>query len=121
MDSPLGEGQACALGRLLDEHQCTGTVVLDISAVSDVADFFIIATARSSTHLRGVHGYVLDYLREQGIRPLAGHKRAHDNLWLLVDLGPIVVHLMEHDTRAFYELEKLWFTGRVVDYSSNSS
>jgi ribosome-associated protein len=100
--------------RLLDEHRCEDTLVLDISAVSDVADYFLIATVRSSTHLLGVYGYLMEYLKGQQLQPLTGPKRVRDNPWLLIDLGPIVVHLMERDTRDFYELEKLWFSGRLV-------
>lgn len=110
----LGEAQARALRGLLNEHRCDDAVVLDISAVSDVADYFVIATARSSTHLLGVYGYLMEYLKSQRIRPLTGPRKVRDNPWLLIDLGAIVVHLMERDTRAFYELEKLWFSARIV-------
>jgi ribosome-associated protein len=110
----LGEAQARALRRLLDEHRCEDALVLDISAVSDVADYFVIATVRSATHLLGVYGYLMEYLKGQQLQPLTGPKRVRDNPWLLIDLGPIVVHLMERDTRDFYELEKLWFSGRLV-------
>jgi ribosome-associated protein len=110
----LGEARARALRQLLDEHRCEDALVLDISGVSDVADYFVIATARSSTHLLGVYGYLMEYLKEQQLEPLTGPKRLRDNPWLLIDLGPIVVHLMERDTRDFYELEKLWFSGRLV-------
>lgn len=109
-----GEAQARALRGLLDAHRCEDTVVLDIGAVSDVADYFVIATVRSSTHLLGVYGYLMEYLKSQRLRPLTGPRKVRDDPWLLIDLGPIVVHLMERDTRAFYELEKLWYRGRVV-------
>jgi len=109
-----GEAQARALRGLLREHRCEDTVVLDISAVSDVADYFVIATVRSSTHLLGVYGYLMEYLKSQRLAPLTGPRKVRDDPWLLIDLGPIVVHLMERDTRAFYELEKLWYRGRVV-------
>ena len=89
-------------------------MVLDIGAVSDVADYFVIATVRSSTHLAGVHDYLMQYCKEWGIEPLGGSKRVPSNPWLLVDLGSIVVHLMEAETREFYELERLWFNGRLV-------
>ena len=89
-------------------------MVLDIAAVSDVADYFVIATVRSSTHLAGVYGYLMEYCKEHGIEPLGGSKRVTNNPWLLVDLGPVVVHLMERETREFYELERLWFNGRPV-------
>ena len=88
--------------------------MLDISGVSDVADYFVIATVRSSTHLLGVYGYLMEYLKRQQLEPLTRSKRVRDNPWLLIDLGTIVVHLMEPDIRAFYELEKLWFSGRTL-------
>lgn len=112
--APLNEATACALARLLADHRCENPVVLDIGAVSDVADYFVIATVRSSTHLAGVYGYLMKYCKERGIEPLGGSKRVPSNPWLLVDLGPIVVHLMEAETRQFYELERLWFNGRVI-------
>lgn len=110
----LGEAQARAVRGLLDEHRCEDSVILDIGAVSDFADYFVIATVRSSTHLLGVYGYLMEYLKRQRLRPLTGPAKVRDNPWLLIDLGPIVVHLMERDARAFYELEKLWFSARVV-------
>jgi ribosome-associated protein len=110
----LGEARARALRRLLDEHRCEDALVLDISGVSDVADYFVIATVRSSTHLLGVYGYLMEYLKRQQLEPLTRPKRVRDNPWLLIDLGTIVVHLMEPDIRAFYELEKLWFSGRTL-------
>ena len=110
----LDEAGACALARLLADHRCENPVVLDIGAVSDVADYFVIATVRSSTHLTGVYGYLMKYCKEHGIEPLGGSKRAPNNPWLLIDLGPVVVHLMERETRDFYELEKLWFSGRLL-------
>jgi ribosome-associated protein len=108
------EDTACAVARLLTDHRCDNPVVLDIGAVSDVADYFVIATVRSSTHLAGVYGHLMQYCKERGIEPLGGSKRVPNNPWLLVDLGPVVVHLMERETREFYELEKLWFNGRLV-------
>ncbi len=115
MRTPVDERVARAIARLLAEHRCDDPVVLDISAVSDVADYFVIATVRSSTHLVGVYGYLMEYCKAHGIEPLTGSKRPRDNPWLLVDLGSIVVHLMERATREFYELEKLWFNGRLVE------
>ena len=88
--------------------------MLDITGVSDVADFFVIATRAQLHHLLGVYGNLMEYLKRQRLEPLTGPKRVRDNPWLLIDLGPIVVHLMERDTRAFYELEKLWFSGRIL-------
>ncbi|MDE0025227.1 MAG: ribosome silencing factor [Spirochaetaceae bacterium] len=108
----------CALARLLADHRCENPVILDIAAVSDVADYFVIATVRSSTHLAGVYGYLMQYCKEQGMEPLGGSKRMANNPWLLVDLGPVVVHLMERETREYYELERLWFNGRRVPVRS---
>ena len=71
----LGEARARALRQLLDEHRCEDALVLDISGVSDVADYFVIATVRSSTHLLGVYGYLMEYLKRQQLEPLTRPKR----------------------------------------------
>ena len=108
--------------RLIADHKGEDTVVLDISGVSPIADFFIIATARSGAHLAGLQKELAVFLREQGIRPLnRGHKGRGETGWLLLDCGDFVIHLMEKEQRDFYDLERLWFKAERVGYWSKSS
>ena len=112
---------ALAVARLLDSHKAAATVVLDLDGVSTIADFFVIATARSSAHLAGLARELAAALDGLGVRPLNEHKRAAASGWLLVDCGDVVVHVMEREQREFYDLERLWFRARTVSYSSKSS
>jgi len=112
---------ALAVARFLDDHKAAGTVVLDLAGVSTLADFFVIATARSSTHLAGLARELAEALDELDVRPFNAHKRADASGWLLVDCGDVVVHLMESEQREFYDLERLWFRAGTVPYSSKFS
>ena len=112
---------ALTVARLLDDHKAAGTVVLDLAGVSTLADFFVIATARSSAHLAGLARELTGALHALGRRPLNAHKRAEASGWLLVDCGDVVIHLMEREQREFYDLERLWFRAGTVPYSSKSS
>ena len=112
---------ALEVARFLDGHKAEGTVVLDLAGVSPIADFFVIATARSSAHLAGLARELAALLDELGVRTLNTHKRAAASGWLLVDCGDVVVHLMEREQREFYDLERLWFRAATVSYSSKSS
>jgi ribosome-associated protein len=112
---------ALAVARLLDDHKAAATVVLDLAGVSPLADFFVIATARSSAHLAGLARELSAALAELGIRPINAHKRTAASGWLLVDCGDVVVHLMEREQREFYDLERLWFRAGTVSYWSKSS
>jgi ribosome-associated protein len=108
--------------RLIADHKGEDTVVLDISEVSGFADFFIIATARSSAHLAGLHRELSVFLKGQWIRPInGGHKGRAETGWLLLDCGDFVIHLMEKEQRDFYDLERLWFKAARVTYWSKSS
>ena len=108
--------------RLIADHKGEDTVVLDISEVSSIADYFIITTARSGAHMAGLQRELFVHLREQGIRPRnGGHKGSGETGWLLLDCGDFVIHLMEKEQRDFYDLERLWFkAGRVVYWSKSS-
>ncbi len=108
--------------RLISEHLGEDTVVLDISAVSSFADFFVIATARSSAHLEGLQREVEAFLKSREIRPRHGGRRSRgESGWLLLDCGALVIHLMEREQREFYDLERLWFKAERVTYWSKSS
>jgi ribosome-associated protein len=102
--------------RLISEHKGEDTVLLDISEVSPIADFFIIATANSGTHRAGIVRALTVFFHEKGVRPLNRHKGREDKGWLLLDCGDFVIHLLEKEQRDFYDLERLWFKAVRVSY-----
>ena len=82
-------------------------VVLDVSAITDFTDYMIITTGTSSTHVRGMMGIALEAAKAIGVSPIGveGESTAE---WVLIDLGAVVVHLMQASTRDYYDLERLW-------------
>lgn len=112
---------AAAVARFLEDHKAEDTVVLDLTRITTLTDFFVITTARSSAHLAGLVKELSRLFPQIGVRPLGRHKRSTDRGWLLVDCGDFVIHLMEKEQREFYELERLWFKAERIPYSSKSS
>jgi ribosome-associated protein len=112
---------ALEAARLIADHKGEDTIVLDLSAITPIADYFIVATARSAAHLAGLARELFDFLRERGLPPLNRHRRRQEKGWLLLDCGTLVIHLMEKEQRDFYDLERLWFRAERVTYWSKSS
>jgi ribosome-associated protein len=107
--------QACEIAKMLSEHNGEKTIALDLTGQNSFADYFVIATATSFAHLRGLATRVEEWMTGNAMEQLNRHRSiADDDGWLLVDLGNIVVHLMTEEAREFYELEKLWFSGTIV-------
>lgn len=91
----------------LEDLKGKNIVQLDVSKLSDVMDTLIIASGTSSRHARSLADNVVEELKKSGHRPL-GVEGLESGDWVLVDYGDTVVHVMQEDTRNFYELEKLW-------------
>lgn len=91
-----------ALGR-----KAIDLVVLDISTISSVADYFVICSGRSDTQVQAIADAIEDRLRRSGHRPLAIEGREHGQ-WVLLDYGDFVVHVFYTPVREFYDLERLW-------------
>jgi len=100
---------ARAIARAIADHKGGEVVVLDVATLAGWTDRFVIATATSSVHLRGLERIAIEEASRLGLERLRKGSSAEDDEWLLVDLGDIVVHLMTERARGFYELEKLWF------------
>jgi ribosome-associated protein len=103
----------------LDEIKAIDVRVLDVRPLTDITDFMIIASGRSNRQVRALADEVVAEATLRGVRPLGveGHEQAE---WVLVDLGDVVVHVMQPATRDFYQLERLWDdtavgSGRVRD------
>jgi ribosome-associated protein len=91
-------------------------MALDLRECNSWTDFFIIATAASSSHLEGLERHIRDFCRERGLEILrcSPRSRAAEDDWRITDLGPVVIHLMSRRARDFYELERLWSAAPVL-------
>jgi ribosome-associated protein len=107
--APSSGEAALSLAATLADHKGVDVVVLDVSAQAGWTDRFVIATATSLAHLRGLARFIDEELPGLGLARLRRGSAADDDEWLLIDLGGIIVHLMTEGARSFYELEKLWF------------
>ncbi len=81
--------------------------VLDVRGHSSFTDIMVVASGTSSRHVKGIADAVIQRAKANGVTPLGteGESAAE---WILVDLGDVVVHVMQAQVRAFYNLEKLW-------------
>jgi ribosome-associated protein len=88
-------------------------VVLNLSRVTDMTDFFVIASGTSDTHVRSVAGQVRDAMALKGLR--AHHiEGLSQGRWVLLDYVDFVVHIFHPALRQFYQLERLWGDAEVV-------
>ncbi len=81
--------------------------VLDVRNLTTITDTMIVCSGTSSRHVKSIADAVVDRFKQLGLRP-RGLQGLEQGEWALVDLGGIVVHVMQLSTRAFYQLEKLW-------------
>ncbi len=92
---------------LAADKKAADIVLLEIGALTTVADYFVICSGSSERQLGGIVDGIAEGLREEGIRPIGreGSATAH---WLLIDYGSVVVHVMAPPEREYYQLERLW-------------
>lgn len=92
--------------------------VLDIQGISSVADYFVICTGTSQTHVRAIADSVEKAVAEQGLA--IHHMEGYQNgRWILLDFGDLVVHVMQEEERAFYNLERLWGDAKEVQFETS--
>jgi ribosome-associated protein len=106
-----------SVAKILASHNGQNTVLLDLSDLYAWTDFFVVTTATSSTHLRGLMRNILDESKALGLDPYRKPALSDDDEWCLIDFGWIIVHIMSEGARVFYELEKLWFQAKQIEVS----
>ena len=95
------------LKKTLDENKAKNIVTIDLRKKSFIADYMIIASGTSNRHAQSMGEKVVSGLKDKKIKGLRTEGMAGDD-WFLVDAGEVVVHLMSHEARDFYDLESLW-------------
>ena len=99
--------------QILDDKQAADILLLDVSPISPLTDYFVIATATSERQSQALVDVLRDELRKLQVRPLdiEGDRASG---WQLMDYGDVVIHLFSTEKRSFYRLEELWKQAHVV-------
>ena len=95
-----------------DDKKAHEIVVFAIEQVSILADYVMIASGTSTTHVGSVAQGILDAVEQEGLTPRV--EGLTEGKWVLIDLGSVIVHVMTDEIRKFYALEHLWARAQVV-------
>ena len=112
-----GSRLACFVARLLADSNCEDLAALDLRGLSQVTDYYVIATGTSERQLRSIADDVrkLARIEDQGAARPEGLESAN---WIVVDCFDVVVHLFAAEARAYYDLESMWADAPKVDWAS---
>ena len=105
------------MARALDAMKAEDVVVLDVSEVSPIAEYFVLATGTAARHVSAMAGETVRVLKAIEIRPAASDG-AEEGKWAVVDYGPLVVHLFQRSAREYYDLDMLWGDGRRIRWKA---
>lgn len=108
---------AAIAAKALDEKKGLDVKLIEITDVSTLADYFLICTATSGTHVKALCDAVEEAMDQAG-EPMLSREGHRSGTWVLMDFGCLVVHVFTQETRAFYDLERLWQDGKTVNLSS---
>lgn len=98
---------------LLEDLKGFDVKILNVEGMSSVTDRMILCTGRSNRHVKSTANNLITELKKHNIAPL-GAEGIDTSDWVLIDLGDIIVHIMQQETRDFYNLEALWGNVPVI-------
>lgn len=91
----------------LENNQAIDIKVINVREQTSVTDFMVICSGRSSRHLRAIAEHLITDMKAANMPPLSKHGLTEAD-WALIDFGEFIVHIMQPESRSFYNLEGLW-------------
>lgn len=102
--------------RALDDKKAGNLEVLSMEGISDIGDYFVIATGNSTTQIKALADAAMEAAAKEGVSP--HHQEGYQTaVWILQDYGDVVLHIFNTESRGFYSLEHLWADAKRVDLS----
>uniref|UniRef100_UPI004057A46E ribosome silencing factor n=1 Tax=Agathobacter sp. TaxID=2021311 RepID=UPI004057A46E len=100
--------------KALEDKKAEDIKVIDIGEVSTIADYFIIATGLNTNQLAAMQDAVDEVMYKSGIhaKQVEGN---NNSTWILIDYNDIIVHLFSKEDRLFYDLERIWKDGKILE------
>lgn len=120
--TPIEELEKIALGKLklmcesAEETKAHDIRALDVRGQTPLADFFVICSGTSVTHIKSIAENVQDKLREES-KVRAKPQGGAESFWMILDYGDVILHVFDEETRAFYDLERLWSEAKPIDWN----
>ena len=108
--------QSILTAKAISSKKGLNITLIEIGDISSLADYMVIATGTSSTHVKAIADEVEYQLDEAGISVshIEGYR---SNSWILLDYVDVIVHIFSDEAREFYDLERLWQDGKEIDIS----
>ena len=100
---------------ILDKKKAVDLKVIEVTEQTIVADYFVLATGTSSTHVKSLADDVEYELEQLGVND--GHIEGRATGWVLLDYGAVLVHIFDRESREYYNLERLWTDAQALDIS----
>ena len=104
---------ARTITKLLEEKKGEDILLLDISEVSDFSDYFVICSGTSERMIEALASDIVKHLRNKN-KVRGKVEGLPQDGWILVDYGPVLMHIFSPEKRTFYNLEELWSDGQVL-------
>lgn len=109
-------GTVRAICSVLDEKSAENIKVLKVEKQTSLCNYFIICEGRASTHVKALAEEVEERLNMAGVSPIHCEGLNNGN-WAVLDYASVILHIFDHQSREFYNLEKLWRDAKVLDIS----
>lgn len=106
--------KAIEIAKILDSKKGEDIRVLEIRELTSMCDYFIICSGGSSLHIKALCDNVEEQMKQKGITP-EHNEGVASAAWLLMDYGDVVVHIFDHESASFYNLERLWADAPKLD------
>ncbi len=104
----------------LQDKKAADILIFDVKDKSSIADYFVLATARSNSHVNALVDYTKGSLLAFDVLPFRREGLFKDTRWAVTDFGNIIVHIFTADIRAEYNLENLWRDAKTVKWETKS-
>lgn len=105
---------ALDIAGFIDDKKGHDISILDVRHLSSIADFFVIATGNSTTHVNAIADGVVEEMREKGVH--VDHKEGkRGGNWILIDYMDVIVHVFTRAEREYYDIERIWSDAEKVE------
>lgn len=121
LPTPSSAELAQRAAAILLEHKANDVVLLSLKGVSDMTDYFLIASGTSDTHVRSLGNSVLEDMKKDSAQSAHHVEGLSQGRWVLLDYVDFVVHVFHPTLRNFYQIERLWADAEVIPITAGAA